>query len=136
MTQNDDVSRETLRQMFEVAPDAAKAVVGDLRNFTIAINPECEPLPASCGPLELLEIEKRCGPMSGIVRRFATVDASYTECGHILEVLLKAGSPDSFPSRAEIDRWMLELGLGDVIPNLVPFLERVMGGLNPPATAQ
>ena len=100
----------------------------DLNQFTIDLDPDCEPLPAACSPAELLEIERRCGGLSGIVRRFSTVEAGFTECGQILEVLLKAGSPKSHPSRDEIERWMLQRGVGAVIELLTPFLMRVMSG--------
>ena len=100
----------------------------DLNKFTIDIDPDGDPLPASCAPAELLEIEKRCGAISGIACRFVDVNASYVECGHLLEILFKAGDPESYPSRNEIDRWMLSQGIGEVISKLNPFMTRVMLG--------
>ena len=118
----------TLRTLFEDDPPEPQEMVSDLTSFRIAIAPGEDPLPAACGSNELMEIEKRCGAISGVVRRFANVEAGFTECGHLLEILLTAGSPDAYPSRAEIDRWILERGLGDTILCLLPFLDRTMGG--------
>ena len=100
----------------------------DLQKFTIDLDPDREPFPAICGPAELMAIESRCGSISGLARSFAETDASFTQCGEIAFIILRAGAPDSFPSRNEINQLMFNLGILTAIERLIPFMTKVMGG--------
>lgn len=96
--------------------------------LTIAIDPNCDPLPAAYGPAELKEIEKRTGSLAGFYHRIQNVLSGFTELGDVLEVLLKAGDPKSGPTRDEIDGWIAEVGIGEAVILLTPFAMKVMGG--------
>ncbi len=103
----------------------------NLDAFTIDLSPALGELPARCTPQDMVEIEKRCGPISVVLRRFALVEGSYTESGHVLEVLLTSGDENRAPTREEIDDAIFELGLGETIERLTPFMQRVMSGPKP-----